>query len=278
MFVGHRNASSIMRSSTKTSSHSSTLGGDIRVDRDDLSTRMLPYYCFKVRASGLEDLLSHGFDEPASLVAVGKLLLGGREHVEATNDHQILDHPGSYPIRTASHERVLEGHHLVADGRLGFALPTRRWGVHLFRAPPLGVRQRRRPVPHPTSKPIEGTQSPTLDPLAAPRRFPRRPHRCSRLWLTAPSRPIRCWFSRHQTTWPGVPSFLSAYEVSCRVRAERVKPYASSAKPASDSPRGPLREGPCGSPAPRRHPGVRHPSYAVVTHRYTPRRAVCQRP
>src|SRR5215217_1900563 len=133
MFVGHRNASSIMRSSTKTSSHSSTLGGDIRVDRDDLSTRMLPYYCFKVRASGLEDLLSHGFDEPASLVAVGKLLLGGREHVEATNDHQILDHPGSYPIRTASHERVLEGHHLVADGRLGFALPARRCcGVHLF--------------------------------------------------------------------------------------------------------------------------------------------------
>src|SRR5215207_6762479 len=52
-------------------------------------------------------------------------------------------------------------------------------------------------------------------------------------------------------------SFFSACEVSCRVRAERVKPYTSSARPASDSPRGPLREGPCGSPAPRRHPGAR---------------------
>src|SRR5215204_659700 len=48
----------------------------------------------------------------------------------------------------------------------------------------------------------------------------------ARLWLTAPGRPIRCRFSQHRTTWPGVPSFLIAYEVSCRVRAERVKPYA----------------------------------------------------
>src|SRR5919112_6896342 len=41
-------------------------------------------------------------------------------------------------------------------------------------------------------------------------------------------------------------SFFGAYEVSCRVRAERVKPYASLS--AGDSPRGPY--GPCGSPAP----------------------------
>jgi hypothetical protein len=46
---------------------------------------------------------------------------------------------------------VLESHHLVADGCLGLALPTRRRGVHLFYAPPLGVRQRREPVPHRTS-------------------------------------------------------------------------------------------------------------------------------
>ena len=41
-------------------------------------------------------------------------------------------------------------------------------------------------------------------------------------------------------------SFFGAYEVSCRVRAERVKPYASLS--ADDSPREPY--GPCGSPAP----------------------------
>src|SRR5215204_7177864 len=88
------------------------------------------------------------------------------------------------------------------------------------------------------------------DAVTGPIRWPpRRDHRggrrdVARLWLTAPCRPIRCRFSQHRTTWPGVPSFLIAYEVSCRVRAERVKPYASWAKPASDSPRGPLREGP----------------------------------
>jgi hypothetical protein len=36
-----------------------------------------------------------------------------------------------------------------------------------------------------------------------------------------------------------VPSFISACGVSCRVRTERVKPYGNSAKPATDSPRGP---------------------------------------
>ena len=41
------------------------------------------------------------------------------------------------------------------------------------------VRQRRRPVAHRTSQPIEGMQSPAPDPLAAPVRLPRRPHRCS---------------------------------------------------------------------------------------------------
>src|SRR5829696_7526408 len=48
----------------------------------------------------------------------------------------------------------------------------------------------------------------------------------ARVWLTAPCRPIRCRFSRDRTTWLGVPSFFCAYEVSCRVRAERVMPYA----------------------------------------------------
>src|SRR5829696_6764295 len=43
----------------------------------------------------------------------------------------------------------------------------------------LMVQQRQQPVLHHTSTPIEGMQSPALDPLAAPVRLPRRPHRCS---------------------------------------------------------------------------------------------------
>src|SRR5215217_2476259 len=116
----------------------SALGGDVRVNGNDLGSHVLLDYSFEDLSSGLEDLLSHGFDEPASLIAIGELLLGGREHVEAANDHQIVDYPGSYPLGTASHEPVLEGQHLVADGCLGLALPTRRWGVHLFCAPPPG--------------------------------------------------------------------------------------------------------------------------------------------
>ena len=42
--------------------------------------------------------------------------------------------------------------------------------------------------------------------------------------------------SRHRRT-----SFFGAYDVSCRVRAERVKPYASQGSLAGDSPRGPVR-------------------------------------
>ena len=50
---------------------------------------------------------------------------------------------------------------------------------------------------------------------------------------------MRCRCSQQRTTWLGVPSFISACGVSCRVRAERVKPYASWLRQASDSPRGP---------------------------------------
>src|SRR5215217_4713043 len=76
--------------------------------------------------------------------------------------------------------------------------------------------------------PIEGTQSPALDPLAAPGRSSRRGRRdVARLWLTAPSRPVRSRLAQDRTTWPGVPSFFSACEVSCRVRVERAIPYAS---------------------------------------------------
>src|SRR5215210_3317062 len=73
----------------------------------------------------------------------------------------------------------------------------------------------------------------------------------ARLWLTAPCRPTRPRLDRDRATWSGVPTFLIAYEVSCRVRAERVKPYASWLRRACDSPRGPSVKCPCGSPASR---------------------------
>ena len=74
-------------------------------------------------------------------------------------------------------------------------------------------------------------------------RLPRSPA------TTTGTRPARSPF--------GHPTYLllRACGVSCRVRAERVKPYASLGRLAGDSPRGPT-ESPCGSPAPRRHPGL----------------------
>ena len=47
------------------------------------------------------------------------------------------------------------------------------------------------------------------------------------LWLTAPHRPTQFRLPEARTSWPGVPSFFIACEVSCRVRTERAKPYAS---------------------------------------------------
>jgi hypothetical protein len=52
------------------------------------------------------------------------LPLCGREHAEAAHYHQIFDYARFDPIWTASHELVLKSHHLVADGRLGLALPA----------------------------------------------------------------------------------------------------------------------------------------------------------
>src|SRR3954453_15771143 len=94
------------------------------MDRDDLGSRVLLDYALQYRAPGLEHLLAHGLDRPASLLGVGELLLGRREHAEAAHDDQVFDHPGPYPFGTASHAPGLEGHHLVSDGRLGFALPA----------------------------------------------------------------------------------------------------------------------------------------------------------
>src|SRR5215216_6366070 len=85
---------------------------------------MLLNYVFQDRASRFQDLLSHGLDEPASLEALGKLLLGRCEHAEAANYRQVFDYPRSYPVGAASHELVLKGHHLIADGGLAPALPA----------------------------------------------------------------------------------------------------------------------------------------------------------
>jgi hypothetical protein len=92
---------------------------------------------------------------------------------------------------------------------------------------------------------------------------PRRDRRdIARVWLTAPCRPIRCRLSRDRTTWPGVPSFFSAYEVSCRVRAERVKPYASYRWRFTPRTETQVRVGPP-PPGATRELGVS--GYAVVT-------------
>src|SRR5215203_5339872 len=88
-----------------------------------------------------------------------------REHAEAAHHHQVLYYSRAYPVGSSPHELVLEGHHVVADGGLDLALSAFHERVT---APPLGVRQRRRPVPHRTSTPLEGTQSLALNPLASP--------------------------------------------------------------------------------------------------------------
>src|SRR5215211_5812726 len=93
---------------------------------------MLLHYTLEDRSSRLEDVLAHGLDEPASLEALGELPLCGSEDPEAAHYHQVFDYARAYPVGAAPHELVLESHHLVADGGLGLALPTR----HSIPAPP----------------------------------------------------------------------------------------------------------------------------------------------
>src|SRR5215218_9418224 len=81
-------------------------------------------------------------------------------------------------------------------------------------------------------------QSPALYPLVAPGGLPRWPQRCSltvadRSWPPDPV--LVCPTPNHLARSA---LFPYACEVSCRVRAERVKPYASSLFLAGDSPRG----------------------------------------
>jgi hypothetical protein len=90
------------------------------------------------------------------------------------------------------------------------------------------VQQRRRPVPHRTSTHIEGTQSPACNPLAIPEYSPRRPQRCSPTVADRPVPPDPVPILPTPNHLARGALFPFAYEVSCRVRAERVKPYASS--------------------------------------------------
>ena len=70
-------------------------------------------------------------------------------------------------------------------------------------------------------------------------------------------------------------SFFGACGVSCRVRAERAKPYASQGSLAGDSPRGRSRS--LVGPRPPAPPGGSASSWhLIVTRRYTPRNDRCQ--
>src|SRR5829696_5378250 len=95
-------------------------------------------------------------------------------------------------------------------------------------------------------------QSPALYPLVAPEGSPRRPQRCSPTVADRPCLPIRSRFSRRRTTRPGVPSFFSRARLAVGFGPKELSPTPGY---PGDSPREPC--GPCGSPAPRRHPEVR---------------------
>jgi hypothetical protein len=66
-------------------------------------------------------------------------------------------------------------------------------------------------------------------------------------------------------------SFFSAYGVSCRVRAERVKPYALM----SDSPQGPVRSQ-VGPPPPGATRELGVVAMYILSPRYTPAGSGCQ--
>src|SRR5215212_11571068 len=146
--------------------------------------------------------------------------------------------------------------------------------IRCLHLPVLGVQQRQKPVLHRTSSPIEGTQSPALSAGRPRECLPRGSRRdIAQVELTAPRRPIRFQLDLKPNHLAcGVPSFFCAYEVSCRVRAERVKPYA----PKERFTPGPSVKVRVGSPVPRRHPGARRYGYAVVNSMYTPVTSCCQ--
>ena len=79
-----------------------------------------------------------------------------------------------------------------------------------------------------------------------------------------PGRPIRCRFSQYRTTRPGVPSFISACGVSAvGFGPKELSPTLARRSQLAIHPADLLD--PCGSPAPRRHPGARRHGYSVVT-------------
>src|SRR5215212_10592910 len=78
----------------------------------------------------------------------------------------------------------------------------------------LMVQQRQQPVLHHTSTPIEGTQSPALDPLAAPVRLPRRPQRCSPTVADRPVPPDKAPARSRPSHLARGALFPFAYEVS----------------------------------------------------------------
>ena len=110
------------------------------------------------------------------------------------------------------------------DGRLGPALPA----CQFIPAPPRSfwgaATTKAGAAPHLYTHRGDAVTDPIRWP---PRDISRRDRSdVARVWLTAPRRPIRSHLERDRTTWPGVPSFFYACEVSCRVRAERAMHYA----------------------------------------------------
>src|SRR5215211_8246810 len=90
-------------------------------------------------------------------------------------------------------------------------------------------------------------QSPALDPLAAPVRLRGGRRDVARLWLTAPASRSGAGSPDAGPLGPGCPLSLAPARLAVGFGPKELSPTPAE---AGDSPRGPPREGPCGSPAP----------------------------
>jgi hypothetical protein len=217
------------------------------VDGDYLRARVLLDRRFEVRSSHFQDLLAHSLDEPTSLVALGEL--------------RIL----SGPRPTNSCWKAIISSLMAAS--VLFCLRFMDVSLHLLIGTGAAT-TKAGAAPHLYTHRGDAVTGPIR---WLPRDVSRGDRRdVARVWLTAPCRPIRCRFYRNRTTWLGVPSFFIAYEVSCRVRAERAMPYAPLER---------FTPGPCGPmwvPRPPAPPGGSALQHSVVNQLYTPRTVRCQ--
>ena len=215
------------------------------------------------RATGFEDLLANGLDQPAPLEPSGWQSLYGREHAEAAHYYQIFDCARSDPIGTASHKLVLRGHHFVADARLGLALSAFYERVAAPPHPDGAATTAAGATPHLYTHRGDAVTGPGI----------RWPHRegsrgdsrdVSRLWLTAPSRPMRCRFSNTESLGQECPLSLTPAGLAVGFGPKELSPTLARRSQLTIHPAD-LQEDPCGSPAPQRHPEARRHGYSVVT-------------